>query len=146
MHWVAVHKQFLVFNRKSCKSGEIRRIKSYISASPVKGPFARPLMLELARLVQHPKLTEECGEEASVGGHVLNPHCLADRVHGERRHPQVDSPDSYPGGDDWPNGGSTGTVISHHKLLHWCVGSSRELTQQEPCLGIGCIPAQKVVM
>ena len=114
---------------KSCKSGEVRLIKSYSSfASSIKGPFAPPLMLELARLVQHPKLTEECGKEASIGGHVLNPHCLADRVHGERGHPQVDGPDSDPSGDDRPDGGSARAVVPHNKLLHWGVSSSGELT------------------
>ena len=118
----------MLLDRKSCKSGEIRLIKSYISASPVKGPFAPPLMLELARLVQHPKLSKECRKQAGVGGHILNPHCLADGVHREGGNTQVDSPDSDPGRDDWPNGGSARAVVPHNKLLHWGVSSSGELT------------------
>merc|ERR1719234_2090092 len=76
-------------------------------------------MLELARLVQHSKLSEEGCKETSVGGHILHPHSLADGVHGEGGHPQVDGPDPDPGRDDRPNGGATGTVVPHNKLLHW---------------------------
>ena len=114
---------------KSCKSGEVRLIKSYSSfASSIKGPFAPPLMLELARLIQHPELSEESCEEASIGGHVLNPHCLADGVHGEGGHPEVDGPDPDPGRDDRPDGGSARAVVPHNKLLHRGVSSPRELT------------------
>ena len=66
-------------------------------ASSVKGPVTPPLMLEHARLVQHPKLSEEGSEETSIGGDVLHPHGLADGVHREGGHAQVDGPDAHPG-------------------------------------------------
>ena len=128
---------------KSCKSGEVRLIKSYSSfASSIKGPFAPPLMLELARLIQHPELSEESCEEASVGGDILHPHGLPDGVHGEGGHPQVDRPDPDPGRDDGSNGGAAGTVVPHNKLLNWSVGTARELTEQEAGLCVGRIPGQ----
>ena len=118
----------MLFNGKSCESREVRLIKSYSSTSPVKGPFAPPLMLELARLVKDSKLSEESRKKTSVGRHILHPHSLADGVHGEGGHPQVDSPDPNPGRDDRPDGGAAGTVVPHNKLLHWGIGTSRKLT------------------
>ena len=134
----------MLITGKSCKSGEVRRIKSYSSTSPIKGPFAPPLMLELARLVQHSKLSEEGCKETSVGGHILHPHSLADGVHGEGGHPQVDGPDPDPGRDDRPNGGAAGTVVPHNELLHRGIGTSRKLSEQESSLCIGCIPGQDI--
>ena len=99
-------------------------------------------MLELARLIQHPELSEESCEEASIGGDILHPHGLPDGVHGEGGHPQVDRPDPDPGRDDGSNGGAAGTVVPHNKLLNWSVGTARELTEQEAGLCIGCIPGQ----
>lgn len=82
-------------------------------AAPVEDSILAPLMLELARLVQHPELPVEGGEQPGVGGHVLHAHGLPDGVHGERGHPQVDGPDADPRRDDGPDRGAAGTVVSH---------------------------------
>merc|ERR550517_1737505 len=111
-----------------------------------KGPFAPPLMLELARFVEDSKLSEESRKKTSVGRNILHPHSLADGVHGEGGHPQVDGPDPNPGRDDRPDGGAAGAVVPHNKLLHWGIGTSRKLTQQESSFCIGCVPLVAVCL
>ena len=101
-------------------------------------------MLEHARLVQRPKLSEEGCEETSIGGDVLHPHGLADGVHREGGHAQVDGPDAHPGWNDRSDGGAAGAVVPHDKLLHRGIGSSRKFAEKEPSLRIGGVPGEIV--
>ena len=73
-------------------------------APPVQGLLPRPLMLELAALVQPAKLPVEGREQPGVGGHVLHAHRLPDGVHREGGHAQVHGPDAHPGRDDGADG------------------------------------------
>ena len=86
-------------------------------APPVQGLLPRPLMLELAALVQPTELPVEGREQPSVRGHVLHAHRLPDGVHREGGHAQVHGPDAHPGGDDGADGGAAGAVVPHYKLL-----------------------------
>ena len=65
-------------------------------ASPEESGLCAPLMLELTRLIQGPKLTVEGGEKPGIAGNVLNTHCLPNTVHRQRGNAQIYSPNTHP--------------------------------------------------
>mmetsp|Transcript_21000 Transcript_21000/g.49727 ORF Transcript_21000/g.49727 Transcript_21000/m.49727 type:complete len:236 (-) Transcript_21000:364-1071(-) len=77
---------------------------------------------------------EEGAEEAHRGVDIGHPDRLADGMHAERGHPQVDDAQPCLGGDDWSDGGAAGAVVPHHELLHSEARPPRQLAHEEAAL------------
>ena len=114
-------------------------------APPVQGFLPRPLMLELAALVQPPELPVEGREQAGVRGHVLHAHGLPDGVHGEGGHAQVHGPDAHPGRDDGADGGAARAVVPHYELLDGSIRPASQLAEEEAGLGVSGVPGNMLL-